>query len=122
MLIHSPCVITPRLLPGVQIGQSFVSIDITGYTADNRAQYSILIDTPNGEFEVSDIRSGCGNASLQDGLSAFFSFLGACLESQPNGENANLFKPDVIAWAQEHAYEIDSLSVELSETNNLIEE
>jgi hypothetical protein len=123
--ISAPCLITPRLLPGVKIGNSWLSIEYGEWSHDNRKIYLIYIDTPEGEY-VTNIQSGVGGGSLQQGLESCLSFMGACAESMryagEEGENSDLFCPEVAQWCLDNSDEIDMLQCELLETTNLIEE
>ena len=129
MQIKSPCIITARLLPGIQIGNSFLSIDRVGITHDDRDEYVIYLDTPKKEYTIDDLKSGVGGGSLQKGLESCLSFMGACAESLDyqdrtgkRGENADLFSDEIGAWCQANKNEIDMLQCILSEEENLINE
>ena len=129
MILHSPLIITPRLMPGLQIGDGFISLECGGRSDDNRTIYTVWIDLPNGtEHEITDLRSGCGGGSIQDGLASLLSFLGAAAESRQyrertgqQGENEDLFEPAIVDWAAENADEIGMLAYELEAGPELIE-
>ena len=130
MKLASPIIITPRLLPGVRVGNAFISIECDGLSF-GRLRYRWHIDLPNGqEFTCNDLYSGVGAGTLQGGLSSLLSFLGAFAESHSYalrtgdeaGENSNLFPEELKDWAMENSEEIDMLSIELEENPYLIVE
>jgi hypothetical protein len=129
MLLKNPVIITPRLLPGVKVGDAFLSIEYDGITRDNRDRYKIYLDAPNLTHEDSELQSGCGGGTLQDGLANLLGFMFACGESVQWGKrtgklegNADLYPPDVAAWCADNASELSMLCEELSEKEGLIKE
>ena len=125
MEINAPCLITARLLPGVKIGDSWLSVEYGDYTPEGRMQYVIYLDTPQGEYVIDDICSGCQGGSLQQGLEACLSFMSACeyeARTGKRGENADLFAPEVAQWCVDNRDEIDMMQCELSEIPDLIDE
>lgn len=123
MEIRQPCIITPRLLPGLQIGDAFVSIEYGGTTYDNRQGYRYYIDLPRFSYEGEDIASGVGGGSLQSGLKSLLSFLGAFAESiryqehiGTECESTTLFPPKLADWATQNSDEITMLGIELEES------
>jgi hypothetical protein len=129
MTIRSPCIITARLLPGVKTTDALISIEYNGWSSDARRKYTVYVDTSGFEEKVSDLSSGVGGGTLQEGLRSFLSFAAACGESinhqrrtgQP-GENCDLFDPPLDEWCADNEEELSMLGVELEETPNLIEE
>jgi hypothetical protein len=123
MKILSPCIITARLLPGVKIGDSFVSITYSKRAGEgSRTRYQWFIDTPKGEFEGHDLQSGQHGGSLQDGLESLLSFLGAAAASYAYemrghkcGDNSDLFDERVNEWAYQNSDEISMLEIEIHE-------
>jgi hypothetical protein len=123
MKLTAPLIITARLMPGVRIGNAFISLDCGGGSSPRgRTIYRAFIDLADGtEHEVTDLRSGCQGGSIQDGLSALLSFLTAAAESyqyrmrtggtepDPDG-NEGLFPPAIVEWAAENADELSMLS------------
>ena len=100
MELREPVIITPRLLAGVRVGDAFISIDYDCETSEGRTQYRYFVDLPNGggEFEGTDLRSGCQGGDLREGLESLLTFLGACGEAVnyqeqtgQESENADLF-------------------------------
>lgn len=129
MKLTSPVIITARLLPGVRIGDAFVSITF-GKEREGRVQYLSYIDMADGkEYEITDHYSGVGGGSLQEGLSSLLSFLTAAAEAYSHkmrtghaSDNIDIFPVWITKWAYQHSDEIDMLAFELEETPNLITE
>jgi hypothetical protein len=124
MTIKSPCIITPRLMAGVQVGSSFVSIGYAKRAGDgSRTRYQYHID-PKGRRSHSsdDIQSGMQGGNLQEGLESLLSFLLAFAESTFGGENFDLFPARLHTWANAHFDEISMLALELEETPDAIVE
>lgn len=133
MTIKPPLEITPRLMPGLHIGGAFISMGDGGRNKEGLTCYGCFIDLPDGtEHEVTDLKSGCGGAGIQDGLESLLSFLGAAAESYryrgmdwdkigPD-DNATLFPKPVTEWAHQNSDEISMMEFELRENENLIEE
>jgi hypothetical protein len=127
MKISEPCVITPRLLPGVRIGEAFLSIEYGEWTKDGRQGYVIYLNTPTFEYTDDTLASGVGGGSLQNGLESCLAFLGVCGESVNysrrigrRGDNADLFPNDVASWCADNEDELGMLQDELAETDDLI--
>src|SRR3990167_5816571 len=126
MILHPPLIITARLMPGLLIAGAFISLDCGRVSRDGRTIYQVWIDLPDGsEHEITDLRSGCGCGSVQDGLENLLGFLGAAAESRQywertgmQGENEELFPPAVVDWAVENADEISLLQCDLEEGGN----
>ncbi len=123
MKLLNPFIITPRLLPGVQIGKAFISIELAGSNSEGRTKYLCHIDRPGKRsVTIDDLKSGCGGGSLQEGMESLLSFLGACAESYPmrhgeRGENYDLFPPSIAEWAYYNSDEISMLQLEISEAS-----
>ena len=128
MQLTSPIIITPRLLPGVRVGEGFVSIEYGGVQA-GRQVYKYYIDVGPDSYSNNDLSSGVGGGTLQDGLSSLMSFLSACAESYNyeqrtgrTGENTELFPAWVAEWASANSDELSMLGLELEEGGELIQE
>ncbi len=123
MLINEPCIITPRLLPGLKLGEAFISIEYSSRPGDDgRDRYRWHIDLPEGEFSDDDLQSGCQGGSLTEGLSSLLSFLTAAAESYSyrertgrEGENEDLFPAAVVAWAADNSDDLSSLQCAIEE-------
>lgn len=129
MKLHSPFIITPRLMAGVQIGGAFISMGAGPRNTEGRTVYGSFIDIPeHPEYEVKDHCSGCGGGDIQQGMESLLSFLGAAAEGYGyemrnpgrKSENADLFPAHVTEWAYQHSDEITCLEMELQENENLI--
>lgn len=120
MSAYDPVIITPRLLPGVRIGDAFVSVEPTG-GADRQGKpaWRWYVDAPGFEASESDLH-GWGDAGEM--LGTLLAFLEACAESRSygartgrKGENADLFSEHVGAWAEENSDEISMRRFEIEE-------
>ena len=119
MIATSPIEITSRLLFGVRIGHTEISITYaTLQGKEGRERYRYYIDGGDVSYTSDDLQSGCQGGNLQEGLESLLSFLGACAEG---GENADLFPPDVAEWAKSNSDEISMLAVELEEGEYITE-
>jgi hypothetical protein len=119
--------ISPRLLPGVRIGDAWVSMEpLSKPSRDGRAQWRIYIDAEGREYESppgDELRSGCGqNPPASEMLESCLGFLEACAESVAYarrsgraGENAELFPKWVGEWADANKDEITMVRLELEE-------
>ena len=131
MTLRDPIIITPRLLPGVKIGNAFLSLERDGETRDNRDRFRWFADIDGKEYSEADLKSGCGGCSMLEAFRSLVSFLSAAVESYRyknatgrGGDNIDLFPLPVVEWAYQHQSEIEGLSLDLeSETaEELIEE
>ena len=119
MQLHSPFIITARLLPGVQVGDGFLSIEYGGHDPDGRTVYRYHIDIPGHEYTGSDLRSGCQGGDLQSGMESLLTFMSACGESYAftlrtgkQGENTDLFPPAIAEWCYRHSDELSMLAIQ----------
>lgn len=123
MKIHSPLIITSRLMPGARVGDGWISIEYSPkQPPSGRTRYRYFIDAGKRSFKASDLQSGVGGGSLQEGLSSLFSFLSAAGESygyeQRTGrksDNAGMFPKWLNEWANDNEDELSMLSMELEE-------
>lgn len=130
MILKSPCIITPRLLPGVKIGGAYVSIEYAGINGTaGRTRYRWYIDVDGAEYTGDDLQSGHGGGDLRQGLESLLSFLSACGESVSyaartgrSGENADLFPPAVAEWCAANDGELSMAAMEVQETADCIVE
>jgi len=117
--------ITPRLAPGVEVGDAWVSIEYSDREGnDGRARYRWFVDFKDGrEFSGDDLQSGCDGGNLQGGLESLLGYFSAFGEAQryPESENREIFPQGLAEWAAENADELGTLSCWLEETV-LIEE
>lgn len=98
-------IIGPRLLPTVKVGDTFLAVEPTTKSRGGKPCWKWYIDGPDFTAEGDDL-AGWGNAGEM--LESFLSFVAACGESYPDGENADLFPPAVGEWARSNA---DDLAV-----------
>lgn len=113
--ITQPVIITPRLLPGVRVGDGFVSVQRHARRQpDGRFVFSYFIDFRGGEHSGDDLTSP--RPDLQEALATTLTFLSAA------SENEELFPADVTEWASAHSDELSLLASELDEGDGLIEE
>ncbi len=132
MKLHSPFIITARLLPGLKVGDGFISLEYCGETNDHRQRYRYHFDIPAGSFSNNDLKSGAGGGDLQSGFKSLLSFLSAAIESyryrkltwtDDPDDNMTLFPREVVEWAYQHSDEIQMLEFDIEEsTEQLIEE
>lgn len=135
MTLNPPFIITARLLPGLEIGDAFISITYSTLPGDdNRTRYRYTIDLPDGykcdTYANDDLQSGCGGGNLQEGIVSLLSFLSAAGESYAYllrtgryGDNDELFPSEVRRWAYENADELSMLALQIEESETkLIEE
>ena len=128
MKLNAPIIITPRLLPGVQIGDTFVSIEYGEWTQDGRQGYTYYIDPLGPEEGFSDLSSGVGGGSLQEGLESLLCFMSDAgdtyryeLTHDHDGDD-DLFPPEIMEWCYQYEEEIGMLQYEVEATKKLIEE
>lgn len=121
--LRDPWQISSRLMPAVTVGGAWLSIEPGPRNREGRTQYDIWIDLPDGgEYHVTDLRSGCGGGDVREGMLSLLSFLYAAAESYPDGENADLFPPAVVAWADSCADDLTMLQLEIDESPETIQE
>lgn len=126
MTLREPVRITSRLLPGLTLGDSEISIEFGAETADGRIRYHYFIDGPGMEYENNDLKSGVGGGSLLDGLKSLLSFLSAAADavryelSGRESDNSDLFPEPVMQWAYGHQSELECIELELSENPDAI--
>ncbi len=126
MKLSAPFQISSRLMPALNVGGAWLSLEIGDQTRSGRFRYEGWIDLPDGtEYPIEDLRSGVGTADLQSGFSSLLSFLGAAAESyrysmhngRP-GENQDLFPPAVVEWAYGCSDELSMLQCEIDEASD----
>jgi hypothetical protein len=124
-----PVIITPRLLPGVKVGDGFVSIEYARRDGrDGRTRFQWYVDLPGGkEFAGDDLQSGCQGGCLQGGLETLLTFLSAAgdaygftLRTGRETENSELFPQEVVEWAYQFCEELSWLQMELDESDGLL--
>jgi len=136
MKLHEPFIITPRLLPGLKIGDAVLSLDTDmSISEDNRDVATFYLDAKDFSYSDSNLQSGvCGFASLVEVFETMISFMEAAgeavrfnMSSAHESDNSDLFPPNVMDWCYENADELSWISCEIHDENgyvlnNLIEE
>lgn len=116
----NPVAISPRMLPGVRVGDAWLSLEPTSH-ADHMGKpvWSWFIDGPGIDASGDDL-AGWGDAGEM--LGALCSFLSACAEARSYqtrtgrvSENADLFSDAVGEWAEQNSEELSMVSLELEE-------
>lgn len=131
MKLYSPFIITPRLLPGLKVGDGFISLEYDGQ-AGSRTRYRYHFDIPAGSFSDNELKSGACGGDLQAGFESLLSFLSAAVESyryrkltwtDDPDDNMHLFPREVVEWAYENSTDIQMYELDISESKQqLIEE
>lgn len=132
MILHSPIVISARLLPAVKIGDCTISVSHRGYTPDGRLQFRFYYDRPGRKTYVDNgQRSGVGarpnSRTIRSAIECQLGFLLHSVEARksrerrgeaydPNDPDSgeNLFPRFVVAWADSMSSEIESAQCELT--------
>lgn len=111
--LNQPFIITARLLPGVRVGDSYISIKTNGRNREGRTEYVVYFDTPEFEYTDSTLCSGCQGGDFEEGMESLLSFLMACVESGEDGDNTDLFPAHVREWAEEHVSDLQILQMDI---------
>ena len=102
-----------------KIGLTTVTVKYVGTERDSgtprdsgyRPAYDVTITTPEWQYVDNTLRGGVGERpSARKAFGSLLSFLLACVESQPEGENADLFPAHVAEWADQYSYELNVLN------------
>ena len=125
MNLSHPFQISARLLPALFVADAYLQLEHVGWTSDSRARFRWTIDfKDHSSYTGDDLKSGVGGCDLQEAFVSLLSFLSACGESWrfkgEDGENSDLFPPEVAGWASENADELAMLSCEIEEQKHLI--
>ena len=116
MKLHPPFAISPRLCPGLRIGNGWLSCDKDGF----------VLDAPEfGEYRIPGFRPGAATRGHLM-FSAILGFLGASAESYryrgldwskvTEDDNAAMFNRAVVEWAYGNSDEIGMLEYEIEES------
>jgi hypothetical protein len=136
MTLKPPFIITARLLPGLRIGDAFLSLaGVTKGEVENclgaRLRAGFILDLPDSvTFENNDLQTGCGGGTIESMFENFLCFLGAAADSYryrgldwekigPD-DNATMFPRHVTEWAYQNSDEISMLQCEIEEGEDLI--
>ena len=130
MTVKAPFIITPRLLPGLQVGGAFISLDWSGRPGSDagRVRLRWYIDLADGqEFHDDDLQSGACSFSWQSMFGALLDFLSAAgegyrfrMSTGRESENEHLFPVAVVEWAYQYSDELSLLAWEIEETPDLL--
>lgn len=135
-MLHSPVIITSRLMPGVRLSGATISLDNGGSSISGagRVCFRYFIDLDAGfAFEGNDLASGCFDSPsaklIQSALCSLLGFLEAAGESyrfrMRLGRLASadvMFPAQVVEWAYQNSEELSVLSLQLAQIPGLIEE
>ena len=127
MQLHDPFIITPRLLPGLKVGISYISLE----KLEKRGPRALAHMRIDGEINYLDasLQSGAGGfESIPEVFETFLGFLEAAIESYKfeerhpglEGENSDLFPRAVVEWAVSHRSEIESLRTEICDEDGYV--
>lgn len=117
-----PLVITPAGRVGAQVGNDYVSIEVSDRPGrESRTRYRWHIERAKGAHWTGDkLQSGAGGHGLVYGMENLVGFLSACAADARTAEgfkdkdsNAHLFPKAVAKWAAQHDGELDMLGLEL---------
>ena len=140
MIIKRPCCITARLLPGIRIGDMWISIEYDNAFKDSMRQrqyYRYYLDFSPPQRNDEEVQYSSDDQFNPDerGLAEPFEYTNNDLSSHsPSLQNAlgdllsylcdssDSFPTHVEKWAQDHEDELSLLANELGETTNIIDE
>jgi hypothetical protein len=129
MQLKPPFMISSRLLPGLKVADGSLSLEALRRNREGRIVYRWYADIPAGEFSEKDLKSGSGaDVDYQNVFGDFLSFLSAAAESYAYGlrmqgdfgENVDLFPRPVVEWAHKHSEEIDTLQLEIEDSEEAL--
>jgi hypothetical protein len=122
LTLHHPLQISPRLLPALQVGNAWISIEPGGVAVGGRLEWHWHIDV-HGAFEWSgrDLQTGPQHTDNEEGyrqaMSALLSFLmhaAECYRHDSDYEDSS-FSTAVVHWAYQYDDELGMAQVELEE-------
>lgn len=119
MILHDPFKISARLLPALQIGEAWLSLeDIHACaTREGRDCAEFVLDLPDGrEYHDRTVQSGVqGFSSVASAFEGFLSFLSHAVETRENPEA--LFPPHILEWARDNRSAIESAHLDITDEN-----
>jgi len=130
MILHPPFKIGSRLLPSLEVGGAWISLEHVGYSNSGRDVFRWYIDLADGtEYSAADLRSGCQGCTTQEAFGTLLAFLDAYAEAIAwkertgrDSENADIFPPGMRQWARENADELGMLRLEIEESGAVLME
>lgn len=135
MLLHSPFIIGPRLLPALELADGTLSLQKITPTEEGRQRCHFILDRPGKpEYHDRELRSGVGGfRNLVEPFEAMLAFMEAAIDDlrhemysgRPSGEKP-MFPDDVVEWLYENSDEIEMARCDLCDEtgavrHNLIE-
>ena len=116
MKLHTPFIISARLLPALKIGDMTLSMEMLPRGSDGRSRYRYFFDFPRGmPFTGSDLRSGCQGGSLVEGFGALLAFLDSASQSSDKCG----FPPKVLRRVSENESEMGCLREQIEPDGRL---
>lgn len=129
LTLWDPVRIAPNLKPGVQVGDSWITIERHHVSPDheNRDVYCWTVLRPGlPDVTGHDLKSGVGGGPLREGLENLLGFLDAFAESHRPGEgpgdNHDLFPIELGEWAYLNQDEIVGRLCEIENNPDCIQE
>jgi hypothetical protein len=127
MELREPFIITPRLLPGVKIGNTILSFENWGNGSDGRTKWKVFFDPMREDKKLlkktvmvdgfaSHRWIGQDSMFLLEQAKSLCSFLGAFVEASRYGkssDNWDLFPDSLREWALNYSSEIEMVGFEL---------
>jgi hypothetical protein len=111
MTLHSPFIISSRLLPAVSIGQGSEQITVS------LSPSGFIMDGPFGEHRVTGLRLSPLCNSIESAFETLLSFMTAAAESfryrGMDGENADLFPAEVTEAISQVSSELECVWFEI---------
>jgi hypothetical protein len=121
MILHHPCIITPRLMAGLHLGGAFISIEPDAPADRGRVAFRYAIDLDGQSYEAADLTAV--RPDLQQALASLLNFLYAAGEAHrsPGSDNRDLFPEWVAEWARLNMDELAEIGWQLEEDPGIIE-
>lgn len=118
MNVPNPAYISARLMAAVDVMRGEELQGTVSVICDGGNDYRWRIDTRNGHETGTDLRRP-GADDYGEVLETLIMFLCAAAESYPDGENADLFREDIVKWAVENADELAMLGFDFPTVRRL---
>jgi len=115
MILNAPFFISSALAPAIKIGDTTLSL-LEVKSSGDRDNAVFELQGPDIDYIDSEMRSGhWGFKNTVEIFETFLSYMDACAESYPDGENADLFPPHVAAWCSEHRDDIGYARMDITD-------
>lgn len=124
MKLHPPFIITSRLVPGLRIGDATLHLTSIGEWGDDGREEACFELEIDGVGHCDVVRSGVGTGfkSAVQAFHSYIGFLSAAAEAVQYGrrhgyksDNADIFPPAVMQWADENYNEIGVATCAISD-------